>query len=51
VQAMTVLRRGEGVADLGVEIGQPTFEAIEAFLLGAEHKDEPDLEDARKPAT
>jgi hypothetical protein len=34
VQAMTVLRRGEGVAELGVEIGQPTFEAIEAFLLG-----------------
>jgi hypothetical protein len=50
VQAMTVLGRGEGAADLGEEIGQPSFEAIEAFLLGAERRDEPDLEDARKPA-
>ena len=34
VRAMTVFERGEGAADLGDEIGQPSYEAIEAFLLG-----------------
>ena len=45
---MTVLGRGEGAVDLGDETGQPSFEAIEAFLLGAERTDEPDLDNAEK---
>jgi hypothetical protein len=44
VQAMTVLGRGEGAADPGDEIGQPSFEAIEAFLLGTMRREEPDFE-------
>jgi hypothetical protein len=40
---MTVFERGEGAADLGDEIGQPSYEAIEAFLLGAERSDDSDL--------
>jgi hypothetical protein len=43
VRAMTVFERGEGAADLGDEIGQPSYEAIEAFLLGAERSDDSDL--------
>ena len=44
---MTVLGRGEGAADPGDEIGQPSCEAIETFLLGAKRTDEPGLDDAR----
>ena len=46
IQAMTVLGRGEGAADPGHEIGQPSLEAIEAFLLGTKRREEPDFEDS-----
>jgi len=50
VQAMAVLGRGQQAVDMTVEVGQPSLEAIEAFLLGAERTVDPELDNAAKPS-